>query len=163
MTCSNCNKQCENGNFCSNCGHGMMKKCPECGEMEWVGRKFCGTKLKKARANQREFVENEVSIPKIINAVIAWVLALFMVGLIFFGAVTITEWIGSMIATRWKVIVVSSIILLSCSYGTLWCVIRIMKKRFDKVKQIKALANQEFFRLRPDYAEIIRQAEEEEK
>lgn len=43
------------GNFCSNCGAALKEKCPECGKMEWIGRKICLTALEKAEKTKEEF------------------------------------------------------------------------------------------------------------
>lgn len=45
---NNCNHQNESGNFCSQCGVALKEKCPECGQMEKIGRPVCKTKLTEA-------------------------------------------------------------------------------------------------------------------
>ena len=55
MTCQKCNNGNQQGNFCCNCGNPLREKCPECGEMEIIGRPICESKLKKAKDKQYSY------------------------------------------------------------------------------------------------------------
>jgi len=44
-------------NFCSRCGEAVREKCPECGAMELIGRKFCNVEVKNAEECHQEYRE----------------------------------------------------------------------------------------------------------
>lgn len=52
-----CKHKNENGNFCSQCGIAIREKCPECGEMEWIGRKICEKNIKEAREAWNAYID----------------------------------------------------------------------------------------------------------
>lgn len=61
MTNNNCNHQNESGNFCGQCGIALKEKCPECGEMEKIGRKVCLLVLKKIESEKSDFISNKTN------------------------------------------------------------------------------------------------------
>ena len=57
MKCSKCNQETLGSDFCGHCGAPLKEKCPECGEMEKIGRKFCEKKLAESKALLQDFVD----------------------------------------------------------------------------------------------------------
>ncbi len=47
MICSKCQKETAGPNFCGHCGTALWEKCPECGQMELIDRKFCNKEREK--------------------------------------------------------------------------------------------------------------------
>ena len=45
--CSKCQKETAGPNFCGHCGTALWEKCPECGQMELIDRKFCNKEREK--------------------------------------------------------------------------------------------------------------------
>ncbi len=56
MNCPKCKDEYQGDNFCSNCGAALREKCPECGEMEAIGRAVCETELEKMESAEFEYV-----------------------------------------------------------------------------------------------------------
>lgn len=55
MTSEKCIHRWECGNFCSRCGTVLREKCPECGEMEGIGRPGCETAYNKIRKGLQDY------------------------------------------------------------------------------------------------------------
>jgi hypothetical protein len=92
MTCLNCHKQGKNGKFCSNCGRRMMEKCFECGEMEWVGRKVCQTKLKEAKLAHEEVIKKALIVKSSkTRTCLALLLIVSYIGISYVGVTIIME------------------------------------------------------------------------
>jgi len=60
MKCPKCKAENQWDNFCSNCGNQLKEKCPECGQMEEIGRNACETKVKEAREALLVYKSREV-------------------------------------------------------------------------------------------------------
>lgn len=58
MTCPKCNKAAQaEWLFCPFCQNPLKEKCPECGEMEWIGRIVCKSLVDEARTKQVEYLK----------------------------------------------------------------------------------------------------------
>ncbi|KKS85958.1 MAG: hypothetical protein UV60_C0004G0035 [Parcubacteria group bacterium GW2011_GWA2_43_11] len=55
MNTDTCKHKGQLGNFCSECGEAVRKKCPECGAMELIGRKFCDVEVRAAEKCHQEY------------------------------------------------------------------------------------------------------------
>jgi hypothetical protein len=60
MTCPKCKSENQEGNFCSNCGNKLKEKCPECGEMEPIGRPVCETRLEQAESKRYDYTSRRL-------------------------------------------------------------------------------------------------------
>ncbi|MEA1926055.1 MAG: zinc ribbon domain-containing protein [Patescibacteria group bacterium] len=160
MICPKCKSKNQFGNFCSECGNPLKEKCPECGKMEPIGRKICETKLEEARKAQKEYLKNKVREWRIIGGVIGGIVGGSILGfLTVFGF-----WIlanakfaeHTLISHHWQFW--GGLILLGM-FITLF-VFPIISLGLKKQRQAEQKAIQKFLQEHPDYAEILRQAEE---
>jgi len=55
MNADTCKHKGQRGNFCSQCGEAVREKCPECGAMELIGRKFCDVEVRAAEKCHQEY------------------------------------------------------------------------------------------------------------
>jgi len=143
MNCPKCKDEYQEDNFCSNCGNQIKEKCPECGEMEFVGRLVCETLIKKIRKEQNCYmITNIFDFHEHIMTLILVGLVIVVLGFIqtesgaipFFGIIVM------------GLAALDQILFLS------------------KIKpKLTLQAEWEFFRLHPDYAEILKKAEKGEK
>ncbi len=150
MKCPKCKDEDQWENFCSNCGKQLKDKCPECGEMEWIGRKVCETKIKEAEEKLSTYQQQMVG---------EWRLFLFIF-LLFAGIALATALVYTLFVyfdvfpetspISWKIIL--PIIDLFLATFIFW----LLKKFYTRQSKAFIKSKKEFFRLHPDYAELIK-------
>lgn len=135
----NCKHENEKGNFCSNCGERLKEKCSECGEMETIGRVVCETKIRQINKERATFVQEKSNY---LGSIAIYLTLIFGICLAV-GGFTKIEWLIGLAPVLFIVIT----IYLAVVYF----------KLFDKITK---KAEKEFFRLHPDYTELLKRAEE---
>lgn len=140
MKCTKCESENQQGKFCSNCGTKLKEKCPECGQMELIGRLVCETKLQKIDDLKWDYIIKERKMWR-------FVLLSGLIGLIIiFGCISPIFLSASFLE--------ASGIFLFC-----FCLsILIGHKCIKFQKQAEKIAEKEFWQKHPDYVEIIKKA-----
>ncbi len=146
----------ESGNFCSQCGVALREKCPECGEMEKIGRHVCENVIRKIQEEHRCFVSSHVPVNnKLFISNISAVIALLFTATGFAFVMMITAILQGF-ADDVKYLAIGLLL-----FGTLGILLnRIYVNMLKKKKEDIENAEQEFFHLHPEYAEILKRAEE---
>lgn len=144
MKCSKCNREnLDDSNFCRFCSEPLKKKCPECGEMELIGKNVCLTKVRNIKGQAEIFAKQKITFDKKMKLLcIAWGITLSLSALSFFWA---------MIAKNPKWFWGSILVFLA-----VYSLVVPLNNWFFRQRE---KAKQEFFRLHPEYAEIIKKAE----
>lgn len=145
MTCPKCKSENQEGIFCSNCANPLKEKCPECGEMEEIGRPACEKKVSEIKW------EIYTIKTRTYNRYSDWGIKLAALQIIPLPiALGILEYdpksrVGGIL------LVMSILLFIVGLFGvsTAGCLIDGLCKK----KRMK-----EFFRLHPDYAEILKKA-----
>lgn len=142
-----CDHQNESGNFCSQCGVALRERCPECGEMEEIGRKACCTKVKEAKGKKCAYVQERD--PKYLKRGLFLVICYCSISLALEAAAAITRDDRFMYALiPWAIGLGAGIYVSSSLDDT---------KGNRRRKELEL----EFLQKFPEYAEILKQAEEE--
>lgn len=150
MTCPECNKEAQaEWLFCPFCQNPLKEKCPECGEMEQIGRAVCEKEVRKINIEKQQYIEKKVPdfFTRILLPGSALGTILYLGAIIsgfiwgYDGALTVTFWVGI------------GILVMSVP---VWRVADI-----TVAPRLEKRAEKEFFRLHPDYAEILKKAEGE--
>lgn len=141
MTCQKCNNQNEGGNFCGNCAEPLKEKCPECGEMELIGRVVCEKKLRVAKKEWERYSMDQHD-GKYIMLMFTEIILLFMS--ILFASHS-SEWL----LLKEIVFVVGGAMVIALTF-----ILMIIRR---------PVAEQRFIRLHPDYAEIMEKEKGEKK
>ncbi|TSC53751.1 MAG: Uncharacterized protein LiPW39_83 [Parcubacteria group bacterium LiPW_39] len=153
MICPKCKAEDQWGNFCSNCGQKLKEKCPECGWMERIGRKVCTTKVKEVREKLQEYQNLTVGNWRIILSILLTFTSTIALGvaLIF----TITAYPGSPIANliTWEM-------MLPIDFSIFGFIVYMALKGSDWQWRVCDRAQENFFQLHPDYAELLKKTEE---
>lgn len=158
MTCLKCNKEVNPEWLCCPFHAEMVmlkKKCLECGEMERIGRLVCESKYKKANNEFINFMNN--SRPKYVGYALIIALcslALFLV-LAFLIAIA-SLFLENHILKKMPVI----LFILGSFSSIIIAMIGLLLDAFlgPYSKKYREPLEQEFFRLHPDYAEILEKA-----
>jgi len=150
-----CNHHYQRGSFCKLCGVTLEEKCPECGEMELIGRKVCQTKLSEAiTARNQSKKETRGKIDK----------RRFNIGLLTIIGFCIFILIGALI-NRYYIIesyhnaVLAMFVVTAIALSMLFLILDMIFWDKWKCKKLQEAENK-FLSENPAYAEIIRQAEE---
>lgn len=147
MICPKCNKEIPyDHNLCGYCGNPIREKCPECGEMEEIGRAVCETKVQSIKEQAAMFAKQKVPFGKIKPFLFLWVACLVLSVLLPLFVALYTDnlkWLWGFVSFP--------IIYLPAFWVSDWF--------FDQRKKAK----KDFFRLHPDLAEMIKKAEGEKK
>lgn len=138
MKCIKCGSKNQQGNFCSNCGTKLREKCPECGQMELIGRLVCETKLQKANKLRWNYVVKKTRQVWRVLLYASFILLIAILGII--SIVLLTE---------------STLeIILLCFFIIVFTLVKITKFQ----ERIEKRAEKKFFELNPEYAKIIEKA-----
>ena len=153
MTCPKCNKKVNRDWLCCPFHTELVmlkEKCPECGEMEWIERKVCETKVKKIESEISSYAgENVPDYLGLGIKIAASMIVPLSIGLIadkYFSNPMIVAWI-----------VVTSVLIFAVSMpigGLL---------EFTLGKWQKERVKQKFICEHPKYAGILKKAKGEEK
>lgn len=149
MTCPKCNKIVNPDWLCCPFHTELVmlkEKCPECGEMEKVNRKICESLITKASDARNKYIQDRGNI--LVN-IDNFIFAFSYTCILVFGGMFILE------------STVKSGLFLNILYYFLWailCMITMFYHIFWITKK-KGRFKQEFFRLHPNYAEILKKAE----
>ncbi len=137
----NCKHENEHGNFCSKCGTPLKEKCSECGKTE------CLSKIKRIQEEARQYADKKVS-KKVDNFLVR-------VNLLGSALSVIAAFLTVKITSRRIDIVGFSA----------WVIIVVVFWAFSFVfliiwEEKRKKAKEDFFKKHPDYAEILKKAEE---
>ncbi len=156
MTCPKCNKEAQaEWIYCPFCQNPLKEKCPECGEMERIGRLVCESKYKKAKDEYVKFMNNSRPTYEGNALIIAFCfLALSLVLALITGIANLflenqilkkTAFICFFAGTFFSVLIAVIGLLLGAFLG-------------PYSKKYRKLLEQKFLRLHQDYAEILEKA-----
>ncbi|EKE21802.1 MAG: hypothetical protein ACD_7C00125G0005 [uncultured bacterium] len=142
--------------FCASCGIALKEKCPECGEMELIGRKICQTKLSEAitaRNRSKKETRGKIDTQRFSIGLLAIIgfFIFILIGALFNHYYIIASHTNAVLA-----VFVVTAMALSMSFLILDMIF------WDKWKRKKLQeAEDKFLEENPVYAGIIRQAEED--
>lgn len=146
MNCPKCKSEGQNGNFCSNCGEKLKERCWKCGQMERIGRKVCGKKVRQIEEEIADYQNKNSRNYSWIGLNIALIICILCVILSFASFAFPTNIEEKMVNIIFSVGLFGA--LVSMVAGQILQHILGERKR----KQTK----QEFLQLHPDYAEILK-------
>lgn len=151
MNCPKCGSKNQKQNFCGNCGAALWEKCPECGEMELIGRRVCEKKYRYASNIQRTFANSYAN--KKLSVIMGWILCYIAGSLWIFSSYLVAK-----IEFPINEFAIALILLLATIPISLLVITSINRKlrAMDEGKR-------EFLKQHPDYAEILKKVEEGEK
>lgn len=156
MICPKCRSKNQLGNFCGECGNQLKEKCPECGNMEPIGRKVCETELEEAKQARKEYLKNKVGNWRE-NLGIFGGAYIFLPIAISFSVLVVKKFninFNNISGYQFACMVIFSSIVIILAYFLL------IFLGYKKQKQAERKATQEFLQEYPEYAEILRMAEE---
>ena len=150
----------EDGNYCSHCGAQLKEECSECGEMEWIERKVCLSLYKKILNEEKELLrekvrENYINLEKFDRKGT-------IIGVILFYVSFLILFVGA--AVKSDIICISGVgfSIMSILLGFLFK--NIKRRRINEangeIDLEKEKIRQKIVEKYPEYAEIIRKAEE---
>lgn len=151
MTCPKCNKETlAEWVYCPFCQNPLKTKCSECGRMELIGRLICETKLAEIKKELKDYKTKNVG---------KWKFRIM-------EAISLTTMLGGIVLLLiFLENEVNSKILLPFLCLFIWPVLSVFAlsiiifKTDQWRERAKEKAEQEFFKLHPEYAEIIKKAE----
>ena len=143
MTCPKCNKEAQvDWLFCPFCQNPLKEKCPECGEMEEIGRLVCEKKIKKIADELSVYTKKEEDKYFVLRHMLGWMVGLLLIIIIaaaFLASSPLT--------------LITSLIEATCMVVTFGlCFWKILSKDF----KVYHNAKKEFYNIHPDYAEILK-------
>ncbi len=145
MKCPKCNKEnLSDSNFCRFCSNPLKEKCSECGEMEKIGRPVCEKRIKEIsdefKAYRKKMEDKYFILRHAVEIIAALLLVCF---------------IATVIASRYLDLV-AFLVFTGCSWGLyflyLW-------RLFSKSWEIYDKSRNEFYKLHPDYLDLIKKAD----
>lgn len=148
MNCPKCKDKDQKDNFCSNCGAALTEKCPECGEMELIGRMVCEIKYEAAKNKYCEMYATKDKL------YITWFVFITIFG--FIGIVVAGKIISNHIEKEsFQVILYLS----AWIFAFLWFAIvgMYVDRTEPKSKQARRV---KFYKKFPEYAGIFEKVEE---
>jgi hypothetical protein len=146
MICPKCKSADEVRNFCGNCGEELKEKCPECGQMEWIGRKICESRISKIKNEKESFIDKAMLPAKIVFSI--------SVLMIIFMPYVAMEFISQVLLG------LKGYSRLSLELSMAPGVCTAISAGFWWVRREKK-AKEKFSQLHPDYDELLKKAEEE--
>ncbi|MBU4257306.1 hypothetical protein L6249_01030 [Candidatus Parcubacteria bacterium] len=155
MICPKCNKETlVEWVYCPFCQNPLKKKCQECGQMELIGRPVCETKFAEIQTYTKKKVKKwRRNISALLLFLMCAPSALGISGMI----ASFKEWPPTILYLHkifWLVAGIVSIVALTLPFG-----IKLINYWVNLEIRAEKQAEQEFFRLHPEYAEIIKKAE----
>jgi hypothetical protein len=165
MTCSKCNKIVNPDWLCCpfHAELAMLKeKCPECGEMEWIGRPVCETKLREVYEKQQKYVEKNIP-PRPNTEKGEKTMALVVLGhtiLLFCLYLCASFFPQHLNLWRGFVVLVAISFFLSFLYFPVTALVCSKKysKQYDEWWKEKESLYEKFLDVHPEYAEILKKA-----
>ncbi|MBU2036856.1 hypothetical protein KJ866_01465 [Patescibacteria group bacterium] len=151
LRCGECGSEKQKRNFCENCGAQLRGKCPECGETEHIGRAVCATKYAIALTKKCEYVEKITRFRLIFG--LGMIMHAGSLIPLFFALVYMlimgnqTNWA----MLKWVALIYVGVMMTFYLIGILRRIF------FEKEAEAKFMKNF------PDYAELLKRAEEAEK
>lgn len=154
MICQKCKAENQSGNFCSNCGQRLKEKCSECGQMEqmeWIGRKVCTTKVKGVREKLQEYQNSTVGNWRMILDFLLAIASMtaFGIALVFTDIAYFHSPIANLVT--WEM-------MLSIDLSIIGFFIYLVFKGPVWQRRARDKAQEKFFQIYPDYAELLKKA-----
>ncbi len=151
MTCPKCNKETRaEWVYCPFCQNPLKIKCSECGQMELICRLICETKLAEIKKELKNYKTKNVEKWKF-NIVAAIFFATIFISMTLF-VFYIANHINSKPIAQFLCLFILPVLSALALVTTLIKTFKWQEKEEEK-------AEQEFFKLHPEYAEIIKKAE----
>lgn len=142
MKCPRCGSENQNDNFCGHCANPLKEKCPECGELEPIGRGMC---LKRVNELEAELMKELSAVPfppRLLYPTLVFFTG--FVGLLY----PMTIW-----STNNKLLNAISMFGggITMVLGIFW-----LNLRSRRAEQLRKKIAKNFFALHPDYQGILR-------
>lgn len=164
MENNNCNHQNEAGIFCGQCGVALKEKCPECEKMEKIGRAVCETLFEKIYEEKWKFIFNHtkkispITLGKI--TFLEFLIAIQVVIAIFAGIILLCSLFGWMKDFVFPYALLATLFFGIGSWLSNKAVTHYISDNEKKIDKGRKIAEEKFFAENPQYAEILKQAEE---
>ncbi|TSC94906.1 MAG: Uncharacterized protein Athens071425_195 [Parcubacteria group bacterium Athens0714_25] len=165
MICRNCNNPIDNDSlFCKHCGAMQKEKCPECGEMELIGHPVCETLLKKIRREKWKFISDHTekfpSSDSGLATFLAFLIAVQVVIAIIAGIILILYFLGWVKDFIFPYALWATIFFGIESWLSYKAAMRYLEGNEKKMTEDRIKTEDKFLAENPEYAEILKKAEE---